>query len=164
MTETEKHFTTSGVKGIIAGLDHHVLLFVSSLAPGAAPDAVITIARQARRNNARTGITGLLVFDGEYFAQLMEGPAGAVITVVDRMASDPRHVQMEVLHSAATTKPRRFPAWQLGYLLMDLQEFGLQSLRGQRGAAALDNFNFMLPALDIAFGEAMPDRLRSGYR
>ena len=76
---TEKHFTPSRVEGMIGGLDHHVLLFVSSLAPGAAPDTVITIARQARRNNARTGITGLLVFDGKYFAQLMENSTEAVV-------------------------------------------------------------------------------------
>ena len=140
-------------------MDHRVLLFVSSLAPGAAPDTVVTIARQARRNNERTGITGLLVFDGEYFAQLMEGPTDAVVTVADLMAADPRHAKMEVLHSAPTSQPRRFPAWRLGYLLLDLQEFGLQSLRGQRGEAALESFNFMLPALDLALGEAIPDKL-----
>ncbi len=68
---------------------------------------------------------------------------------------------MEILHSAGSLKPRRFPAWRLGYLLMNLQEFGLQSLYGQKGVAALESFNFMLPTLDIAVGDAVPDRLRT---
>ena len=42
---------------------------------------------------------------------------------------------------------------------MDLQEFGLASLRGQKGRQALESFDFMLPALDIALGEAIPDQL-----
>lgn len=143
----------------IVVLNHHTLLFVSALSTDAPADAVITIARQARRNNERTGITGLLVFDGENFAQLMEGPAEAVIAVADVMQSDPRHARMEILHSAAGASAMRFPSWRLGYLVMDLQEFGLQSLRGKRGAQALDDFYFMLPALDIAVGEAIPRKL-----
>ncbi len=141
-----------------------MLLFVSALASDASSDAVVTIARQARRNNALNGITGLLVFDGECFAQLMEGPADAVVRVADLMKSDRRHDGMEILHSAPTSNPRRFPGWRLGYLVMDLQEFGLQSLRGQRGPAALESFYFMLPALDIAHGEAIPDKLLQGRK
>ncbi len=145
--------------GNIGGLDHYSILFVSALSADAPADTVIAIARQARRNNERTGITGLLVFDGENFAQLMEGPQDTVPALADLMSTDPRHEHMEILHSAPTASARRFPSWRLGYLVMDLQEFGLQSLRGKRGARALDDFYFMLPALDIAVGEAIPNKL-----
>lgn len=148
--------------GNISGLDHYTLLFVSALSADAPADTVIAIARQARRNNERTGITGLLVFDGENFAQLMEGPQDSVPAVADLMKTDHRHDRMEILHSAPASSARRFPSWRLGYLVMDLQEFGLQSLRGKRGARALDDFYFMLPALDIAVGEAVPKKLIRG--
>ncbi len=140
-------------------LDHHALLFVSELAPGAPADAVVTITRQARHNNGRNGITGLLVFDGAHFAQLMEGPAEAVVKTAELMRTDSRHAAMEILNSASTSKPTRFPTWRLGYLVLDLQMYGIASLRGQRGAAAMESFNFMLPALDMALGEALPANL-----
>lgn len=57
------------------------------------------------------------------------------------------------------TDPRRFSAWRLGYLLMHLQEFGLKSLRGQRGMTALESFEFMLTTLDPA--SVGPFRTRS---
>ncbi len=140
-------------------MDHYTLLFTSDLTPDAPLDAVASIARQARTNNTRTDITGLLVFDGQHFAQLMEGPEQAVVSVADLMRTDDRHRNMDFLHSAPSTGPRRFPSWRLGYLLLDLQEFGVGSLRGQRGPAALEAFNFMLPALDMAVGDAVPAQL-----
>lgn len=146
-----------GNNGVV---DHYTLLFVSDLAPGAPLDSVAGIARQARTNNAQTDITGLLVFDGELFAQLMEGPQAAVVSVAGLMRTDRRHRGMNILHSAPLMKPRRFPSWRLGYLLMDLQEFGVTSLRGQQGPAALEAFYFMLPALDMAVGDAVPQLLR----
>ena len=143
-------------QGNNGGVDHYTLLFVSDLAPSAPLDSVAGIARQARTNNARTDITGLLVFDGEHFAQLMEGPQAAVVSVAELMRTDRRHRAMEILYSVPSLKPRRFPSWRLGYLLMDLQEFGVASLRGQQGPAALEAFHFMLPALDMAVGDAVP--------
>lgn len=140
-------------------MDHYALLFVSDLAPNAPSDTISGIARQARSNNERTDITGLLVFDGKHFVQVMEGPQQAVVSTADLMKTDRRHERMEVLHSAAQTRPRRFPHWRLGYLVLDLQEFGLEGLRGKRGREALDAFNFMLPALDMAVGEALPAKL-----
>ena len=140
-------------------MDHFTLLFVSSLAPNAHADTVTGIAKQARRNNWRRGLTGLLVFDGKHFCQFMEGPMGDVLAVADLMETDRRHERMEVLLSAAMRQPRSFPSWELGYLLLDLQESGLGSLRNQRGKPALEAFKLMLPALDAAVGQAVPERL-----
>ena len=120
---------------------------------------MIDIARQARANNQRTDITGLLVFDGQHFVQWMEGPEAAVTRVAALMDGDPRHEQMEILYSARAEDPRRFPTWRLGYLVLNLKQFGLKSLRGKRGPVAIEAFNFMLPALDMAVGEAVPAKL-----
>ena len=139
--------------------DHFCLLFVSTLAAGTPADVVTGITSQARVNNGRSGITGLLVFDGEDFAQLMEGDEQVVRSVSDRMMSDPRHDRMEVVYAQNVSTPRRFPTWRLGYLVLNLMEFGPHSLRGMRGRPALESFNFMLPALDIAMGNAVPARL-----
>lgn len=141
---------------------HQVLLYVSDLATKAPLDTVATIARQSRVNNERKGITGLLVFDGECFAQFLDGPTESIAALQEHLKADRRHERMEVLHSGPHAGVPRFPGWRLGYLLMDLQEFGLASLRGKRDAAAMEAFEFMLPALDISVGEDIPrDRIES---
>ncbi len=144
----------------------YCLLYTSDIAPDAPPDTVIGIARQARANNARTGITGLLVFDGQHFAQLLEGPEDAVNNVAEKMRADSRHLRMEVLHSAPSSQPKKFSSWRLGYLVLDMQEFGLAGLRGKRGLAAVEAFKFMLPALDMDVGAAVPTTVshRDPYR
>jgi hypothetical protein len=44
---------------------------------------------------------------------------------------------------------RRYPGWKLGFLRLDLAEFGIASLRGQRGRKGIEAFAFIVPALDI---------------
>lgn len=65
---------------------------------------------------------------------------------------------MEVVQSGPV-QSRRFPSWRLGYLRLDFQEFGILSLRGKTGAAAIEAFDFILPALDIQVGDAQPARI-----
>jgi hypothetical protein len=89
------------------------LLYVSRMV---APDAgeVARICRQSQARNEREGITGLLVFDGAAFCQLVEGPQAAVGALRHRLERDPRHVDMRVLHFGGSPA-RRFPSWRLGY-------------------------------------------------
>ena len=54
------------------------LLYVSSIAPESEVNIVGQIAREARAKNARQGITGLLVFDGERFCQHLEGSSAPI--------------------------------------------------------------------------------------
>jgi hypothetical protein len=136
----------------------HVLLYVSRLATDAAGDAVQRIAQESRNNNARDDITGLLAFDGVTFTQYVEGPLEAVDRLLSRLKEDWRHEDMEVLHRGESTS-RRFPGWRLGYLRLDLQEFGIASLRRMRGATAVEAFTFILLALDFDVGQAQPERL-----
>ncbi len=129
-----------------------VLLYVSESARAVAADAAQEIARESRTNNGRDGITGLLAFDGAAFTQYLEGPPAAIEGLLARLREDDRHRDMEVLH-LGEHRDRRFPGWRLGYLRLDLQEFGIPSLRGKRGAAAMEAFSFILPALDVHMEE-----------
>ncbi len=139
--------------------DHFTLLYVSDLAAGSPATVVADIARQARANNQQVDITGILAFDGESFAQFVEGAELTILSLLERLEEDTRHERMEVLQVGPSTLPRRFPGWRLGYLLLDLHEFGIASLRGKRGSTALEDFEFMLAALDIEAGDAVPELL-----
>ena len=89
------------------------LLYVSRSADLDAGD-VDGICRQSQLNNQRDGITGLLVFDGAAFCQLVEGPHAALGGLRQRLERDHRHCEMRVLH-LGPSPTRRFPSWRLGY-------------------------------------------------
>jgi hypothetical protein len=118
-------------------VDEAALLYVSRLAPDRGPDAVDRIAEEARVRNERDRITGLLMFDGQSFAQWLEGPSRAIDRLLQRLRADRRHRQMDVLWFESPGLGRRFPNWHLGYLPIDPEVGGIERLRGRRGADAM---------------------------
>ena len=115
-----------------------VLLYVSTLTEGESPSVVAAIAKESRSANRLLDITGLLVFDGASFAQWVEGPSAAIADLLRRLARDRRHQDMDVLAYEQSTQPRRFPDWQLGYLITD--ESAIEQLRTTRDAKAFLSF------------------------
>lgn len=49
------------------------------------------LIQKARARNASLNVTGILLFDGIHFVQLLEGPAQAVQALFDAIRLDPRH-------------------------------------------------------------------------
>ena len=60
--------------------------------------------------NALIGITGLLMFDGEYFLQILEGPVGSISTLFELIKVDKRHVNVVKIMNEAIPR-RRFDSW-----------------------------------------------------
>lgn len=76
-------------------------------------DAMLSgILVQARRNNARDGLTGALIVRGDVYLQLLEGPAAAVGAAFARIAVDNRHLAVrQVSHEPVAA--RLFPGWTM---------------------------------------------------
>lgn len=53
-------------------------------------------------NNERSGITGLLLYTGGYFCQLLEGEEAAVDAMYDKISVDPRHGRINLLFKRPT--------------------------------------------------------------
>lgn len=70
------------------------------------------IHRTAREQNAIDGITGLLVFNGTHFLQIVEGSEEAVDDLVERLRKDPRHTGFEV-RDRRKVDTRSFPDWSM---------------------------------------------------
>ena len=70
------------------------------------------IHRSARNLNALDGITGLLIFNGTHFLQIVEGAPQAIDDLVTRLRADPRHSGIEVRDERAITE-RSFPDWSM---------------------------------------------------
>ena len=70
------------------------------------------IRETARRLNALDGITGVLIFNGTRFLQIIEGAASAIDDLVDRLRADPRHSAFEI-RDERTASERAFPDWSM---------------------------------------------------
>ena len=70
------------------------------------------IHRTAREVNALEGITGLLIFNGTHFLQIIEGAPNAIDELVEKLRRDPRHSGLEV-RDERTIEERSFPDWSM---------------------------------------------------
>ena len=71
------------------------------------------ILASSRRNNARDGLTGLLVVGGRRFLQVLEGPDKALDVAYERIKADPRHFALVSL-SSKRVESRAFTDWDMG--------------------------------------------------
>ena len=96
---------------------HRVLYCSRNLIPGT-PEAVAadirSILATSRRNNARDGITGGLLFSKGCFAQVLEGPLDAVESAFERIQCDGRHSDVTVLQSGPIAA-RDFADWSMAF-------------------------------------------------
>lgn len=70
------------------------------------------IHRTAREINALEGITGLLIFNGTHFLQIVEGASDAIGDLLERLRRDPRHGGIEVRDTRGIDE-RSFPDWSM---------------------------------------------------
>jgi len=68
----------------------------------------------SRQNNGSSGITGLLLYVGGNFIQLLEGEKEVVLTTHRRIANDPRHRGLITLLQGDCAK-RDFNEWSMGF-------------------------------------------------
>ena len=96
---------------------YRVLYCSRNLVPGGADSIaahVRSILSVSRRNNARDGITGGLLFSTGCFAQVLEGPPDAIERTFERIQCDERHSEVTVLE-AGMIEARDFPTWSMAY-------------------------------------------------
>ena len=126
--------------------------YVSQLAEDASAATVPAILSKVRHGNAMHGITGVLVFDGQSFVQYLEGPTGILQGLMDRIAADTRHTQIQVLHRGELPE-RRCNRFELGYADPtedgELAEMMARLLNERQGEAAVQHFLALRSRFDI---------------
>ena len=90
------------------------LIYASRPRAGFGRTDIEQILRTAREHNTKAGISGLLVFNSNYFLQCLEGGRGAVNQLYRRILVDPRHDDVVLLDYRVIAQ-RRFPNWAMGY-------------------------------------------------
>lgn len=90
------------------------LAYISTARATIAFDQLDVILATSRRNNGRSGVTGLLVVGGRRFLQVLEGPDAEVAATFDRIKADPRHFAIVEL-TRHTVAARAFGDWSMGF-------------------------------------------------
>ena len=94
----------------------HRLLYVSRAHIDPLGDEPRRILDVASRRNASLDVTGLLCFSGAHFAQILEGQAAAIESLMTSIRIDPRHRMLrEWAAQAVPDEIRLFPRWTMGY-------------------------------------------------
>lgn len=94
------------------------------------------ILKESRRRNVELGITGILLFDGTYFMQTIEGPLDNSATLFARIVEDGRHDEV-VPFGVAKIAKRAFPDWTMELIgpevtadiVPDMEEFDFTDRR-----------------------------------
>ena len=77
-----------------------------------APNGVDEIVAVSVVRNGDAGVTGMLWFDGANFAQALEGDPDEVGKTLDRIRSDPRHDNIDIVFDRLVTS-RLFGDWSM---------------------------------------------------
>ena len=94
--------------------DVYQLLYVSSATENFDEDDLLDIMNQARKNNKKNGITGLLLFADGSIVQLLEGNKELVERTYETIARDPRHSGLIRL-VGEYSESRDFADWSMGF-------------------------------------------------
>ena len=84
-------------------------------------DDLARIAVASQRNNAKAEVTGALVKVGQYFFQVLEGPAEAVDATLRRIEQDERHRDLVIVGAPEHVEHRLFGEWAMRVEVLDTQ-------------------------------------------
>lgn len=94
------------------------LAYISRISPAIRRDVlkrvVCDILESSQRNNPQWRVTGVLLVGDTHFAQMLEGPAESVTSVMHVVAGDPRHCDVQELFTERLSG-RRFGKWAMAY-------------------------------------------------
>jgi hypothetical protein len=90
-----------------------VRLLYASRCKSVTTEMIDAILAKSRTRNPGLGITGILCHSGDSFIQVLEGGRDVVNRLFLKIAIDPRHDDVQLLHFEEITE-RRFAGWTMG--------------------------------------------------
>lgn len=94
-------------------------LYVSEPKLPLSEHTINTLINNCKSYNQEHDITGMLVYDGHHFMQVLEGEQAPLFNLVDHIKQDTRHHDFTELF-CCPIKQRNFPQWAMGFA--DLQQ------------------------------------------
>ena len=113
---------------------------------------LLQLLGKARQNNTALGVSGLLLYKGGNFMQVLEGEQATVLALYERIGHDPRHHGVLTLWQGEGTS--QFGDWEMCFQNLDSPE--------AKETAGYNDF-LSLPLNDASF-VAAPGRARTLLR
>ena len=94
------------------------LIYGSSTTQTMSDDSLLEILKKAREKNSKLNITGMLLYKGGNFLQVLEGEQDVVNDLYAVIKQDPRHHSIRTFASRPITE-RTFGHWEMGFVNMN---------------------------------------------
>ncbi len=101
----------------------HCLVYFSSSVGLFQEEDLAAILRQSRHNNAKLGITGVLLYVRGSIIQVLEGEKQTVEALYKRIEQDERHTDVSIGLNRPITQ-RLFANWSMGYETITARQLG----------------------------------------
>ena len=102
----------------MSGVKPFFLVYASIANEDFSPEQLLELLAVSRRNNERSGITGMLLYKERRFLQVLEGEEAAVRATYARIERDPRHRDV-VLLITDEEQEREFAEWSMAFQEID---------------------------------------------
>ena len=123
--------------------------YVSSAVREFTNTELLYLLKKSREKNERLGITGILLYRGGNFMQVLEGDEQSVRYLYEIIYEDPRHKDIFILFEEVIPE-REFPNWSMAFRDLDTEDC--------RGLPGFSDF------LDLPWTEALFSADRSKAR
>lgn len=94
------------------------LIYGSSATHEMTETQLLDLLNTAKSNNEEVGITGMLLYKGGNFLQVLEGEKEAVESLYNKIRKDPRHKSVMTIF-VRPLKERVFGDWKMGFANLD---------------------------------------------
>lgn len=103
------------------------LVYLSFLNPEFGTEVIDEILAKSRVNNPKIDVTGVLLYKGGIFLQVLEGPKENVITLYERIKKDQRHKEVKNLIEL-DNQARMFGDWSMAYEAVEKLDLNMVNL------------------------------------
>lgn len=115
------------VKDLVPEQEEVIMVYVSAATEKMNDSSLEDILASSRKNNPDDNITGILLFDGGSFLQILEGQKDKVFSLFKKISKDPRHARVAKVLVSRIEK-RSFSSWSMGKVGVSEEE--LKSIEG----------------------------------
>lgn len=91
------------------------ITYCSEMVGSIGTEELSDILEVSRRNNEKNAVTGVLLFNSNFFLQCLEGSRAAVNSIYCRICCDKRHQNVQILTYGEVSR-RLFGSWDMAYL------------------------------------------------
>ncbi|MES2208174.1 MAG: BLUF domain-containing protein [Pseudomonadota bacterium] len=91
------------------------LLYISQAKGPINEDEINKILKSSKKNNPAFDLTGVLIYGGKMFMQVLEGPEHSVLRQYVKILDDPRHDDASIIYLSPCNE-RMFENWAMGVI------------------------------------------------